>query len=74
MRGAGAMPVGPVALIEREPEPFALLHDNGVLVTILGIAPRNGPSLRHCIAQQQMVGNVLMTGGRLLRHVVIPAE
>ena len=74
VRGAGAMPVGPVALIKCEPEAFALLDNDGVLVTILRVAPRNGPRLRHCVDEQQMVGNVLMTGGRLLRQVVIPAE
>lgn len=68
------MPVGPVSRIKCEPEAFALLDDNGVLLAILGVAPRDGPSLRHCVGEQQMVRNVLMTGGRLLRQVVIPAE
>ena len=74
MRGAGAMPVGPVALIERAPEPLALLHDQGILEALVRIAPRGSARLGRRVSEQQMVGNILVPGGRLLRQVVAPAE
>ena len=74
VRGAGTMPVGPVALIEREPEPLALLHDQGIPKTLVRIAPSGSARLGRRVGEQQMVGDILVTGGRLLRQVVTPAE
>ena len=68
------MPVGPVALIEREPEPFALLHDQGILKALVRVAPTRSARLGRRVSEQQMVGYILVTGGRLLRQVLAPAE
>ncbi len=68
------MPVGPVALIEREPKPFALLHNQGILEALVRVAPPGSARLGRRVSEQQVVGYILVTGGRLLRQVVAPAE
>ena len=74
VRGAGAMPVGPVALVERDPEPLALLHDQGILEALVRIASGGSAGLGGRVSEQQMVWNILVTGGRLLWQVLAPAE
>ena len=74
VRGAGAMPVGPIPLIEREPEPFALLNDQGILKALVRVAPPGSARLGRRVSEQQVVGYILVAGGRLLRQVVAPAE
>ena len=74
VRRAAAKPVGAIALIKGEPEAFALLHDQGVLKAVVGIAATSGACLGCHVGEQQMVGNVLVAGGSLLRQVVGPTQ
>ena len=62
-----------VARVQRHAEPFALGDGKGIGVSLRSRLGR-GACLRLGIAEQQMVGNVLVAVAALLRQEVAPAE
>ena len=71
---AGLYSVVAVAGIEGQTEALALLDDGGVTVAFAGVGPAGRLRLGLSVGEQQMVGDVLVAVGALLRQVVGPAE
>ena len=72
----GARPglVGCVTSIEGQAEPLALFNQQSVPVAFFGVAAAGGAGLGFGVSEQQMVGDVFVARGALLRQVVDPAE
>ena len=64
----------PVALVQGQAEALALLQGEGVPGPGGGVALRGGALLGTGVGEEQVIGNVLVAGGPLLRQVVGPAE
>ena len=74
VRGPGVESGLPVALVQGQAEALALLQGDRVPGAGAGVALRGGPLLGAGVREEQVVGDVLVAGGPLLRQVVGPSE
>ncbi len=74
MGGAGLDLVGGVTRIEGQAEPLAFLDHQGVEEAVLGLGLGGSLILGGGIGEKQMVRDVFIAGGALLRQEVRPAK
>ena len=67
-------PVAGISHVQRQAEALALLHDQSVAEACVWILLRDGTRLGFGVGEQQVVGDVLVARGTLLRQVVSPAQ
>ena len=74
VRGAALYRVVAVAAVEREPEAFALFHQQRIPIPFVRGRACRGARLGPGVGEQQMVGDVLVACGSLLRQGIGPSE
>ena len=63
-----------VAGVEGQPKAFALLDHHSILVPIFSAGPAGGALLGCGVGEEEVIGDVLVAAGALLREIVGPAQ
>ena len=74
MRGSGLAAGVLVAGVEGQPKAFALLDDRSILVAIFSAGPAGGALLGRGVGEEEVVRDILVAAGALLREIVGPAQ
>ena len=74
MRRTALHRIAPVAAVERKPEALALLDQERIPIPFARSRACHGACLGPCVGEQQMVGDILVTRGPLLRQEIGPSE